>query len=61
MKKFRTHHKIFIIILGLIGVVNIWRGLWGLFDLTPFLSNPLISLTIGLVLVALAGGFYKLF
>lgn len=58
--KFRTHHKIIFYLVGVTGVVLIWRGIWVLFDATPFLNQPLASLGLGLFLVIVSGVFFKL-
>lgn len=57
-EKFRLHHKIIFSVIGIIGVVAIWRGIWTLLDLTPFVAHPLVAIIIGLILVAAASGFF---
>ena len=56
----RWHHKVFFSLLGVTGVVLIWRGIWDLVDQAPVLNAPLASVILGLVLVAIAGAFFEL-
>lgn len=60
LKKLRSHHKIIFIILGLIGTVSLWRGVWNLLDVSPVVSHPIVSVVIGISLVTISGLFYKM-
>lgn len=60
LKKLRSSHKAIFIILGLIGTISIWRGVWNLLDTSPFVSHPIASVIIGAILIALSGLFYKI-
>lgn len=57
---FRKHHKITFSLLGVIGVILIWRGVWTIIDTAPFVNAPVISIALGLLLVAISGFFFKL-
>jgi len=46
----KKHRAIFQVIIVL-GVVLVWRGLWGLFDQMPILSSAAISLVVGLIVL----------
>lgn len=58
IKRFRR--KIFVSLLGTVGVVLLWRGLWMLFDLTPFVEHPIISVFVGIFVLIVSGFLYKL-
>ncbi|HSD98168.1 MAG TPA: hypothetical protein VLB73_00540 [Patescibacteria group bacterium] len=45
------HHKLVFPLLVGIGVVLVWRGLWGIFDVTPIISYSFISLVLGIVIL----------
>ncbi|MBI2613781.1 MAG: hypothetical protein HYW62_03335 [Candidatus Levybacteria bacterium] len=60
LRRLRFHHRIIFTLLGTMGIVLIWRGTWNLFDKTPLLNDPLISILAGLLLVILSGIFFKL-
>jgi len=57
---FRIHHKVLFTCVGVVGVILVWRGIWSLFDQTPIVSNPIVSLLLGLLLVLFSGIFFKL-
>ncbi|MBI4091317.1 hypothetical protein HY419_01030 [candidate division WWE3 bacterium] len=59
-KEVRLHHRIIFTLIGAVGVVLFWRGTWGIFDATPFINHPLASVVLGLILVTIAGFFFKL-
>lgn len=59
LKRFRLHHQILFTLIGIIGVILIWRGVWTLSDQNPFLQHPLVSIVLGLILVIMAGFFFK--
>ncbi|MBI4078919.1 MAG: hypothetical protein HY429_01335 [Candidatus Levybacteria bacterium] len=56
----RAHHKILFSLVGIIGVVLVWRGIWTLTDATPLLNDPIASIALGIFLVILSGFFFKL-
>lgn len=60
INRFRLHHKLIFSLVGIIGIIMVWRGVWTLFDNTPLLKDPLISIIIGFILVAFSGFFFKL-
>lgn len=59
-KIIRFRRKITVSLLGTIGVVLLWRGLWMIFDLTPLVSHPFVSIGLGLFVLILSGFLYKL-
>lgn len=58
--RLRKHHKIVFYVLGIIGSVFIWRGVWLVIDVAPFFNNPIVSIILGFLLVVCAGVFYNL-
>ncbi len=42
-------------ILGGTGVILFWRGVWELADRTPIISNPVVSIFVGLGILAVTG------
>lgn len=55
-------HKIksyFWYLLGIIGVVFFWAGVWDGLGNLSYLQNPLISFLVGLVILTLSGLFFK--
>ncbi len=59
-KIIRFRRKIVVSLLGTVGVVLLWRGLWLVFDLTPLVSHPFASIILGLFVLVLSGFLYKL-
>jgi hypothetical protein len=59
-KSFRVHHRIAFYIVGALGVIFVWRGIWTIIDATPFFSDPLASLGIGIGLAFAGGMFFEL-
>ena len=57
--KMRLHHKIIFALIGGVGAILMWRGVWNLSDLAPFLDNPFASVIAGLILLAISGLFFK--
>ena len=57
---FRKHHKIIFSLIGAVGAIMVWRGVWNLVDTAPFVNAPAISIILGLFLVAISGFFFKL-
>lgn len=48
-------------IFGVVGVVAFWAGIWDGIGSLPYLSNPLISLAIGLLMLTFSGLIFKEF
>jgi hypothetical protein len=59
-KIIRFRRKIVVSLLGTIGVVLLWRGLWIMFDWTPLVNHPFVSMLLGLLVLILSGFLYKL-
>lgn len=61
MIKYELSHadKIIIFVLGSIGLVSLWRGLWSYLDSAGILSNPAISVLFGISLLILTGWVVK--
>lgn len=47
IKRFNKHRLIYGL-TSIVSVVLIWRGVWQLADLTPGISNPIISIALGI-------------
>ena len=60
IKRLRLHHKIIFSLIGIVGIILVWRGVWTLIDATPFFNTPVISIVLGFLLVAISGFFFKL-
>ena len=52
-------HKMFRAIVAGVGIILFWRGIWHLADVTPIISNPLVSITLGLILLVVSGLLMK--
>jgi hypothetical protein len=50
LRRYRKHKFIFAIVTAL-GAVLVWRGLWNIIDITPFLKNDFISIVTGFALL----------
>ncbi|MBU1112137.1 MAG: DUF504 domain-containing protein, partial [Nanoarchaeota archaeon] len=48
-------------LFGVIGVVALWAGVWDGVGYLPYLSNPLISLIVGLAILIFSGLIFKEF
>ena len=48
-------------ILGVLGIVLFWAGTWDGIGSLPYISNPLISLIVGLSILILSGLIFKEF
>ncbi len=59
-KQFRVHHRIAFYIIGALGVIFVWRGVWTIIDNTPIFSDPFASLSIGVGLAVAGGLFFEL-
>ena len=51
--------KIVVFVLGSAGLVSLWRGLWTYLDSAGILSNPIISILFGVVLLIITGSIVK--
>jgi hypothetical protein len=52
IQKVSTHKVLYPLII-MVGVVLVWRGMWGLFDVTPGLSYYGVSLVSGILILIL--------
>ncbi len=55
-----SHYPILYALIGGIGIVFFWRGIWLTADIFPFLNGP-ISIIISLVLLLITGLFVSFF
>jgi len=58
MKRFRKHRIIRALVAG-VGIILFWRGVWGLADMTPILSNEFVSIGFGIILLVISGLLMK--
>lgn len=56
---FKLHYKIIYGTLVFLGVVLVWFGIWTRTAAAPVLSNPVISLAAGVLLLTVTGSFFK--
>lgn len=54
-----THRRIVISILATVGVVAVWRGIWIAFDHIPYFDNPLVAISLALLILVLAGAYFR--
>lgn len=47
--------------IGAVGIVLFWRGVWLIADETPYLSNPYVSLLVSAVALLISGLFVSFF
>lgn len=59
-KRFRIHHQIFFSLVGILGVIMVWRGIWTSFEIVPFLEHPFTQIIVGFILVVFSGAFFKM-
>jgi len=52
-------HKVVRALLAGVGIILFWRGVWGLADAVPIVSNELVSILLGVALLALSGLLMK--
>ncbi len=48
-------------LLYAVGVIFLWRGIWGIADLTPILNNFFVSFFIGLLILTITGLIFREF
>ncbi|MBI2662141.1 hypothetical protein HYX11_01640 [Candidatus Woesearchaeota archaeon] len=53
--------KYFWAVLGAIGMICFWAGVWAGIGELPYLENPLISLVVGMAILTFSGTIYKEF
>jgi len=62
MEKKTNHkrkHRALLLIVGALGIILFWRGVWILTDYTPILQDPIISIVFGIVLLILSHQWYR--
>jgi len=45
----KKHHQFLYSVIIAIGLIAVWRGIWGILDLYLFQNNPLISFSASIV------------
>lgn len=50
IRKYLSRRKNLRIIIDLLGIIIIWRGIWGIFDIFIFPGNPVLSYLFSIVL-----------
>lgn len=53
------HHKIIYAFLVFFGAVLIWYGMWQVVAMIPYLSNPVLAILLGSLMLAFAGAFFR--
>ena len=48
-------------LLVILGIVLFWRGVWDALNFIPILSNPFVSLFLGLVVITISGVIFQQF
>ena len=56
----KTHFKILYIAMVFTGMALVWYGIWKGVQSMPIISNPIVAIAIGLVLLGLTGRVNKL-
>jgi hypothetical protein len=51
--------RIVLTLLGTVGVVFVWRGIWNFLDSLSFLNDPNLSLGIAIVIIVVAVLYFK--
>lgn len=49
-KKLKAHHRAIFTVVIMVGLIALWRGVWGLMDLYFFPSNQILSLFLSILL-----------
>ena len=57
--RYKKNKNTLLLIIGAIGVILFWRGVWALADITPVIANPWISLALGIVALVLSHQLYR--
>jgi hypothetical protein len=60
-RQMRIHHKLIFSLVGLVGVIFVWNGVWRLIESTPVIGHPVSAIFIGLALAAISGVIFSLF
>lgn len=47
------------IVLGSLGIILFWRGIWSLADISPVLENPIVSIIIGAIILIISHQWYR--
>ncbi len=60
-KKEKNVHRIPLsrILIGAIGIVLVWRGIWDFAKEVPVIKEPIVSIVIGLFLLYISHEYYR--
>lgn len=58
-KRLKYRHQVLYILIGFIGAVMAWKGLWSLLDQIPLLENKLICFIGGILILIVTGAFFR--
>lgn len=48
-----------LLLIGAMGIIVFWRGVWTLADTTPVIKDPFVSVTIGVILLLISHQWYR--
>ncbi len=58
-KSNKKRKQAFYVILGALGIILFWRGIWTVADYSPIIENPVVSIALGLILLVVSHQWYK--
>jgi spore maturation protein SpmA len=51
--------KAILLLVGALGIIVFWRGIWSLADNLPVIEDPFISIIIGVILLVISHQWYR--
>ena len=51
--------KAILLLIGALGIILFWRGIWTLADYSPIIQNPSVSIIIGVILLVISHQWYR--
>lgn len=58
-KSSKQNKKIISLVIGSLGIIIFWRGIWTVADYTPIIENPVVSIILGLILLIISHQWYR--
>lgn len=59
MNDFKLHHKILFAFIVFFAINLVWYGMWDIVSMLPILSNPVVALIVGGIILIGTGYFYE--